>query len=248
MNWYEDDTLWEIFYDCMFDTKSFKQAETQTAQLLSLVNHSIDFIVDLGCGPGRHCLALSKMGFEVTGVDSSQFLLSKAITKAEELKLKCHFVCANMLDYQVKNKPDLMINMFNSFGYFDSHEKNQAFINQTFNNLANIGTFVIDTVGKETLARNIEPVHLTEYDNGDIRIERPLLVDNLQVFSNEWILIKNDQVFRRSYQHYVYTPLELTDMCEQAGFKNIEVYGSLMGDAYDLDSDRLVIVASKTST
>lgn len=245
MSWYNDDELWERFYDCMFDDDSFKLAESQSQSLLSLVNHPVKNILDLGCGPGRHCLALSKMGHNVTGIDSSPFLLSKAQLGAVNSQIDCQFIHADMLDFVAEKPVDLIINMFNSFGYFDSQEKNQAVINCSYQNLANKGTFIIDTVGKETLARTIEPVHLSEYDNGDIRIERPLLIDNMQIFSNEWILIQGDRAFRRSYQHYVYTPIELSAMCYKAGFNHVEIYGSLMGDDYDLESDRLVVVAEK---
>lgn len=245
MNWYEDDELWEMFYDCMFDADSFLLAQGQVPSLLALVKHPIDSILDLGCGPGRHCLALAKMGFKITGVDTSKYLLSRANENAHKSQLQVNFNYADMLKYQSDNKYDLIINMFNSFGYFNTAKKNQKVIDHSFQNLKNTGTFIIDTVGKETLARNIEPVHLCEYDNGDIRIERPLLIDDMQVFSNEWILIRDNEAFRRSYQHYVYTPVELTTMCYQAGFNNVRVYGSLAGDPYDIESDRLVIVAEK---
>ena len=245
MNWYEDDDLWEKFYDCMFDADSFDLAQQQVSMLLALVNHSIDSVLDLGCGPGRHCLALAKMDFKVTGVDSSEYLLSRAVGNINKSQVEVDFKQADMLEYQGDEQCDLIVNMFNSFGYFDTAEKNQTVIDRAFENLKSTGTFVIDTVGKETLARNIEPVHLSEYENGDLRIERPLLVDNMQIFSNEWILIRGDEAFRRSYQHYVYTPVELTAMCYQAGFNNVRVYGSLAGDVYDLESDRLVIVAEK---
>lgn len=245
MNWYEDDKLWKTFYDWMFDEDSFGLAQEQLPQLLSLINHPIDSVLDLGCGPGRHCLAFAQMGYTVTGVDISQFLLSNAKKKSKDLSLNIDFIQADMLDFTTSKKQDLIVNMFNSFGYFDTPEKNQQVINNAYNNLNKTGTFVIDTVGKETLARNIEPVHLSEHANGDLRIERPLLIDNLQVFSNEWILVSGNKAFKRSYQHYVYTPIELINMCMQAGFNSVQVYGNLNGDEYDLDSHRLVVVAEK---
>jgi SAM-dependent methyltransferase len=245
MNWYQDDELWENFYDCMFDTDSFELAQKQVPELLSLINHSVSTVLDLGCGPGRHCLAFAKMGYQVTGIDLSKFLLDKAKDKAKQNNLNIQFQQADFLNHQSEKRHDLIINMFNSFGYFDTPEKNQQVLTNAFNNLNSTGTLLIDTVGKETLARSIEPVHLSEYDNGDIRIERPLLIENMQVFSNEWILVSGDNVFKRSYQHYVYTPVELTTMCKQAGFNSVSVYGSLAGDEYDLESERLVIVAGK---
>ncbi len=245
MTWYEDDKLWEMFYECMFDEDSFKQAQEQVPDLLSLVPTDVNSVLDLGCGPGRHCLALAKMGYDVTGVDTSGFLLSRAREKASTSNLPIKFIRANMLDFSSDAKFDLIVNMFNSFGYFDTQEENQMVLNKSYENLSDNGTLLIDTVGKETLARTIQPVHLSEYDNGDIRIERPLLVDNMQVFSNQWMLIRGDKVFKRDYQHYVYTPMELSQMCYQAGFKRVECYGSLQADEYDLESDRLVVVAQK---
>jgi len=245
MSWYEDDKLWEMFYECMFDEESFLQAQEQAPDLLSLVSTDVNSVLDLGCGPGRHCLALAKMGYEVTGVDTSDFLLSRAKEKARKFKLPVKFIRANMLDYSSDTKFDLIVNMFNSFGYFDTQEDNQMVLNKSYENLADKGTLLIDTVGKETLARTIQPVHLSEYDNGDIRIERPLLIDNMQIFSNQWMLIRGDKVFKRDYQHFVYTPMELSQMCYKAGFKQVVCYGSLQADEYDLDADRLVVVAQK---
>ncbi len=245
MTWYEDDKLWEMFYHCMFDEESFIQAQEQVPELLALIGNDINRVLDLGCGPGRHCLALAKMGYDVTGIDTSEFLLSRAKDKADEYNLSINFIRTNMLDYCAEKKFDLIINMFNSFGYFDNQEDNQMLVNKSYDNLSDGGTLLIDTVGKETLARSIQPVHLSEYDNGDIRIERPLLIDNMQIFSNQWMLIRGDKVFKRDYQHFVYTPMELTQMCYQAGFKRVDCYGSLQADEYDLESERLVVVAQK---
>jgi len=245
MHWYDDDSLWETFYDCMFDESSFAEAKEQIPNLLALINHEVTSLLDLGCGPGRHCLPLASKGFEVTGLDASLYLLARAKEKAQQHNVTIDFIQANMLDFKSEHKFDLIINMFNSFGYFDTPEQNQQVINNAYANLADKGSLLIDTVGKETLARIIEPVHLSEYDNGDIRIERPLLINDMQIFSNQWILIKGNQAYRYDYQHYVYTPVELTQMCKQAGFTKVEIYGSLQGDAYDLESDRLVVIASK---
>ena len=202
-------------------------------------------MLDIGCGPGRHSLALAKTGYQVTGVDTSNFLLEQAQKQAKLKHLTVDFIKANMLDFNNGKQFDLIINMFNSFGYFDTQDENQQVINNAYNNLKPSGTLLIDTVGKETIARTIEPVHLTEYDNGDIRIERPLLTDNMQVFSNEWILIRGESAYKKHYQHFVYTPVEITHMCEKAGFKKIHCYGSLEAQDYDLESDRLVVVAEK---
>jgi len=44
--------------------------------------------VDLGCGPGYHSLALSKLGYEVVAVDTSQALLNELISNDESKRIK----------------------------------------------------------------------------------------------------------------------------------------------------------------
>lgn len=245
MEWYQDESLWEVFYQCMFDEDSFQLAQQQVPQILEMVGRPVKQVLDLACGPGRHLLAFAKYGLDVTGVDSSAYLLNQAANKLAQQQLSANLVHADLLDFQTEQKFDLITNLFTSFGYYQRPQDNQRVLEQAHQRLAPSGTLVLETFGKEQLIRDIQPVHLTEYDNGDIRIERPLLTEQLQVLSNEWLLIRGEQVFRREYQHYVYTAAELTSMLQQAGFEQIRCYGSFQGDDYDLDAERLILVAEK---
>lgn len=51
-------------------------------------------LLDLGCGPGKHCaLAASAMGFECLGLDASEPMLAKAVLRRVS---QVHFVCGDM--------------------------------------------------------------------------------------------------------------------------------------------------------
>ena len=245
MNWYQDEQLWEIFYDCMFDADSFAVASEQVPQILSMIPTKVEKVLDLACGPGRHVMPFASMGLQVTGVDSSGFLLNRAAQMIDEAGLDATLVHADMLSYQPTSRFDLVTNLFTSFGYYEDPQDNQKLLSHIHGLLKDSGYFVLDVFGKENLLQTMEPVHLSEYDNGDIRIERPLLVDEMQVFSNEWMLIRGDRVYRKQYQHYVYTAVELRHMLQQAGFSSIALYGSFDGDPYDMESERLIAVAQK---
>jgi len=245
MNWYQDEQLWEVFYDSMFDADSFAEAAQQVPQILSMVPGKVDKVLDMACGPGRHVIPFARMGLDVTGVDASGFLLNRAAHMIESEGVDATLVHADMLSYQPTGGFDLVTNLFTSFGYYEKPEDNQKLLNQIHDMLNESGHLVLDVFGKEYLLQTMEPVHLTEYDNGDIRIERPLLVDEMQVFSNEWILIRGDQAYRKHYQHYVYTATELRQMLKQAGFSSVTLYGSFDGAPYDMESERLIAVAQK---
>jgi ubiquinone/menaquinone biosynthesis C-methylase UbiE len=45
-------------------------------------------VIDIGCGTGNHALRLSKLGYQVTGVDVSPTMLKIAKTKDKEAKIR----------------------------------------------------------------------------------------------------------------------------------------------------------------
>lgn len=245
MPWYDNNEMWEVFYDCMFDADSFKLAIEQCQHIVELVDQPISSVLDLACGPGRHLIGFAGLDLEVTGVDLSGYLLNRAANIIDQQGLSANLVHSDLLSYQPQQKFDLITNLFTSFGYYADQADNQKVLKNAYQWLNPGGTLIIDTFGKEQVAHAIEPVHCTEYDNGDVRFERPLLIDNMNVYANEWILVRGDKAYRWEYEHFVYTPIELTTMLKQAGFNNIQIYGSLTKDDYELSADRLVAVARK---
>jgi ubiquinone/menaquinone biosynthesis C-methylase UbiE len=245
MPWYDNNEMWAVFYDCMFDAYSFDLAITQCEEILDLVEHPVKSVLDLACGPGRHVIGFSKLELDVTGVDLSGYLLNQAANLIDQQGLSANLVHSDLLTYKPKSKFDLITNLFTSFGYYENPDDNQKVLDNAYQWLNKEGTLVIDTFGKEQVAHAIEPVHCTEYENGDVRFERPLLIDNMNVYANEWTLVKGNRAYRWEYEHFVYTPNELSSMLKQAGFNKIDIYGSLQKADYDLEAERLVAVARK---
>ena len=245
MHWFDNNDMWERFYDCMFDDDSFALADQQCQQILQLVPGPVDSVLDLACGPGRHVLGFARLGKKITGVDLSGYLLNRAANLIDQQQLTANLVHSDLLQYQPQRSFNLITNLFTSFGYYSEPADNQKVLENAHGWLNDGGHLIIDTFGKEQAAHAIEPVHCTEYDNGDLRFERPLLTDNMNVYSNEWILVRGDQAHRWEYQHFVYSANELTHMLKQAGFRHIQVFGSLAADDYDLAAERLVLVAQK---
>ena len=66
-------------------TKGTEQEVAFLIELLGLPDGAR--VLDVGCGPGRHLIALAKAGLSVTGVDVSQRLLEIARDRANEEKL-----------------------------------------------------------------------------------------------------------------------------------------------------------------
>jgi len=62
-------------------------------------------ILDVGCGAGREAIALTKMGFEVTGIDISPNMIAQAAENAKKEGLDIDFIAQNVSDivYPVKS-------------------------------------------------------------------------------------------------------------------------------------------------
>ncbi len=243
--WFDNDDFWRTFGDCMFSESQFHEASEQLDALLALAAVDAEKILDLGCGPGRHALPLADRGFDVTGVDLSAHLLKIAADKAKAQDKRPELVRADMREFTTDGAFDLVISMWSSFGYFEDPEDDIQVLANCYQNLREGGAFLLDIVGKEYVTRNLQPVHLTEFDDERILIERPLLEDDMTRYSNEWLLIEGDKVHRADWHHNLYSGQEIRDRLVAVGFKAVALYGSIDGDPYDIDAERLIAVAWK---
>lgn len=112
-------------------------------------------VLDLGCGQGRHSRALAALGFNVTGADLSPASIEKANAHAND---RLNFVVHDMRRPVAINYYDAVINLFTSFGYFESKRDNIRTIDAVNMCLKPNGWFLIDYFNskcvKETVALN----------------------------------------------------------------------------------------------
>jgi hypothetical protein len=59
--WFDNEGFWRDLYPLL--AKRFAAATEETEKLLALTKPRGNAVLDLGCGPGRHALALARRGF-----------------------------------------------------------------------------------------------------------------------------------------------------------------------------------------
>lgn len=243
-DWYLDDDFWRHFGSLMFNEETFAQAAEEMDALIGQLGFSAGRVLDLGCGPGRHALPLASQGYPVTAVDTSPSLLAEL--KARRDTLDIEIVQADMREFHRPDAFDLVLIMWTSFGYFEAESDHDRVLECTAGNLAEGGRLVLDLVGVEYLARNLEPVHLTEYEDGRLLIERPVLVDDLQRLDNDWMLIDDDRVYRTHISHRVWSAGEIRALLSRHGLDVESIHGGFHAEPYDLDAERLIVIARKS--
>ncbi len=199
-------------------------------------------VLDAACGAGRHSLLLAGKGFNVTGFDLSRNLLNVAAVNAAARKIDLNLVNADLRDVQFKSYFDLIVNLFTSFGYFESDEENFAFINNSYSFLKNDGYFVFDYFNKEYLVRTLVPETMRE--EGGLKIKEERSITKNRVVKK--ITIEDNKRIEYIESVKIYESEKIIDNFISAGYKLFEMYGDYSGNKFnDLNSPRLLLIFEK---
>lgn len=244
-DWYIDEEFWRTFGPLMFGDEQFSEAAGQVPALLERIGVHGGAVLDLGCGPGRHSLPLARAGLDVTAVDTSELLLGELRRRSEEAGLALDIRREDMREFNRPGAFDAVVVMWTTFGYFEREADHERVLDNIARSLKPGGTLLLDLLGLETLCRTLEPVHLTEYEDGSLLVERPALVDHNKRIENEWILIRGDRADRATFSHRVWSAGEIARLIESAGLELEAIDGDLEGAPYDFESERMYVIARR---
>lgn len=238
--WFEGPGFWDTMAAVMFRRERLEQTPAEVDSLVELVGLAPGaHVLDLCCGPGRHALELHRRGFTVTGVD----LHAPYLEQAGQRDAGVEWIRADMREFSREGAFDAAINMFSSFGYFEDQEDDRRVARQVCRSLKSGGAFLIDTMGKEVLARKFQPRAWYEVEDGSILIEDRKLVDGWGGTRTTWMRIHGRE--QQSFTFYVrlYAGTEIARLLSDAGFAKVALFGGLDGRPYDHEAVRLVALA-----
>lgn len=243
--WFDDDSFWRAFYPFMFSENRTAGADGHMKKVLVLTKPPAKTALDLCCGPGRCSIALAKRDFSVTGVDRTKYLLDKARARARAARVRIEWVQEDMRDFVRADSFGLVLSMYTSFGYFDNKQQDLAVLENMFASLRPGGVCLIDVIGKERLAKILQPATSTSLPDGSMLVQRPEIFDEWTRVRNEWLLLRNGRVKSFKFHHTIYSGQELRDRMERAGFIAVRLYGNLDGGEYGPNAERLIAVGRK---
>ena len=243
--WFENETFWETMYPYMFSETRVGMAAEEVARVIQLTGMTGGAVLDLCCGPGRHAVMFAKRGYQVTGVDRTPYLLSRAVEKARPEGVTVEWIEEDMRSFQRPQTYDLAVNMLTSLGYFDDPREDVQVLTNLYQSLKPGGACVFDMMGREVLARNFQPTVSEKYPDGSILIQRLEIREEWGRLSNERILVTGEKALTYRFQQRIYSGQELKTHLQQVGFTNVKLYGSLTGAEYGPTATRLVAVGWK---
>jgi len=243
MNWYEE---WFNTKEYLEVYKNRDDVEAENLAELILSNIKIESsgkILDMTAGAGRHAINFAKRGFNVTAVDLSKNLLKVAKENASVYDFNIDFIHSDIRKFETNDKFELVLNLFTSFGYFDSDEENFGLVRKAYNFLKSGGYFVLDYFNRNYLEKNLVPSSVETINETVINQNRSIrgnrVIKEIEIRKNG-----NTKKYFESVRMFSFN--ELKTELEYTGFKINSTFGDLDGKPFVLEtSPRVIIIASK---
>jgi len=220
--------------------------EEEARQFFNLIERNIPLqrqwrILDFCCGYGRLAKIFSREGYNITGIDLSEFFINEAKKMFREENLQGEFKICDVRNFKEKDAYELGINFFTSFGYF-SEEENLLTFKNLCESIVKNGWVVIDYFNPDFVINNLVEKEKFEFESSEILIERK--IENERV--NKIIVIKtNDRVEKYFESIRIYELDDFKNMFERNGFTTVKVFGDYAGNSFDSNSPRMIIFSQK---
>lgn len=193
-------------------------------------------VLDLGCGGGRHLVALDEAGLAPTGLDLSGPLLRRARSRWPG-----PLVRGDMRELPFGDRAfDGAVQFFTSFGYFRRREEDRRVLAEVRRILRPGGAFLLDFLNAERVRRELVPEDVREIEGHTVRqrrrIEGDTVVKEIRIEAPEG---REAETYRERVR--LYEPDELASMLEAAGLRVRERRGDYGGEPFDTGAPRLLL-------
>ena len=101
-------------------------------------------VVDLACGTGSVTEILARKGYEVTGVDMSEEMLTEAMGKVMDMVNPPRFVCQYLQELKLPRAVDMAVCALDSLDYVTNPEDCAEAMRRTWKALNPGGIFIFD--------------------------------------------------------------------------------------------------------
>lgn len=229
------------YYHLLYEHRDEKEAGNFIDNLFDKIQPELNSkILDLACGRGRHTEYMAKLGYQLTGIDLSEsnieYCKNLSIANAE-------FYVHDMRKIFRTNYFDCIVNLFTSFGYFNTIHENGLVLQSANQSLRKDGVFILDYLN---ISRALTTIPYSEEiikDNFTFRIKK---VKEGQ-FIRKYIDVNHDKQDHHFFEQIVlFDKKELIKIMESNQFKITDIYGDYNLQAFDQErSERLILIGRK---
>ncbi|MBU3964734.1 methyltransferase domain-containing protein [Patescibacteria group bacterium] len=201
-----------------------ERSKKETRIIVKYLPQKCKKILDAPCGYGRISNSLSALGYEVTGIDISDYFINLARKQATQKGLKVSYIAGDILKKKVLGKFDVVLNIFTSLGYLENDKKNELFIEKLCQHVKSGGGLIIETINPIALIANYKKKETITLKDGT-----RLYFERILDFRTSTSVTKIQEVKQnsnpRNLVHIIriYYPHELINICRKFGCNLVEM-------------------------
>ncbi|MBX7246603.1 MAG: class I SAM-dependent methyltransferase [Candidatus Sumerlaeaceae bacterium] len=203
-------------------------------------------VLDAPCGAGRHSRAFCRRGYRVFSLDLSRELLEAGYSQGGEGLPT--YMRADLRSIPVAGGTfSLVVNLFSSFGYFESDEENMSVLGEFARVCSPGGWVVLDFLNSARVRNELSPrtERLTPegwrvVEQRAIRGEKPRVEKSVKVVDGAGKSMEWSESVR------LFTPGELAEGLAAFGWKVHFMAGDYMGQPLEQNSPRAILFARLT--
>lgn len=201
-------------------------------------------VLDIACGAGRHALEFARRGLMVSANDLSKFLLGTAENDACKADLSIEFSGFDMRHICLDRQFDLIVQLFSSFGYFETDEEDRVVIRNVSNMLRDDGWYVLDLINPDYLKKHFIPNTAKTVESLSIKEERSL--SDRKVSKKITISDPEGETVSFTESVRLYSKSDISALLESEGMEIIRSAGDYHGSDFDqASSPRMLLFIRK---
>ncbi len=236
------------YYDIIFP------AAPNTVKFIEKAANGGKYVLDVACGTGNYAISMAKKGYKIDGVDLDATMIEAGKEKAKAENIDINFIQGNMKDIKTlfsDKKYDLVYCIGNSLVHLDNESEIQQMINDAADITSDNGSLLIQIVNYDRILDfNIDHLPTISREEAGVDFVRNYVheQDSGKILFNTEIHISNENETHKYENSVALFPLKkdvLVNIVKNAGFNNIEVYGSFGEEEYSKNSFATVLVARK---
>lgn len=205
-------------------------------------------VIDLGCGAGRHLLALAESGCDAIGVDLSEPLLLRARACLHEEGHPVRVARADIRALPVAGAScGTALSLFTTFGYFDEEADERALLAEVYRVLRPGGHYVLDFLNAARVRAEDDRTTVRREGDFEIHEARSVTTDGRRVVKHVRVsgASSGRELARYEERVTLFGEDELRAFVEDAGLETLEVLGDYEGRCFDRATSARVIVIAR---
>jgi len=157
------------YYDLLYKDKDYNSEVEYVHSLISKYSFGAKTLIDFGCGTGRHDIIFAQKGYDITGVDLSEKMIS--IAKKSRIK-NVNFLQGDIRYIRLNKLFDVAVSLFHVISYQKTNNDIKAAFETAKAHVAKDGLFIFDCWYGPAVLTDKPSIRVKRLENDVIKLSR----------------------------------------------------------------------------